>query len=193
MSLKASLVVKDHGWEALIKRAKEISDAKGMKVKVGVLDDAEGGAKHPNSIYTVAEIAAVHEFGTEDGTIPARSFVRTTFDEQREKLIEMGQELFVKVIFGEMNATTALGLMGSFTSSAIRDKIRSNIPPPNAPETLLRKASKGKTKRFFGSAARTLGGALAQVGALAAVVTLIDTATMLRAVTWALIRSGEED
>jgi hypothetical protein len=191
---KNEVVVKDHGWNDFFKRIKEMKDA---KIRVGVLGDAKGGEREPGSGLTVAEIAVVNEFGTEDGHIPARSFLRSTFDAQREHLADLGKELMGKVLDGHMTIDRALGVMGASLASSIRDKIRSNIQPVNAPSTIMHKVRQGRTARLFKRAPKGLGGALAQVGAAAAVKTLIDTGRMLAAVSWARItgaggEGGEE-
>jgi hypothetical protein len=190
MGIKITVTDKDLGWDKLFSQVKEIADARGMRVRVGVLDGDGGDAREEGSDLSVAEIAAVNEFGTEDGHIPERSFLRSTFDEEREGLADLGRELFAKILFDGMKAETALGQMGTRLASAVRDKIRSNIPPLNAPSTALRKAMKGRTKRLFSKAPKTLGQGLAQVGAVAVVKTLIDTGRLLGSITWALVKPG---
>lgn len=160
--MKAKLVDKDLGWAEFFRRAKEIRDA---RVRVGVLGDTEQGGMHEKgSPLTVAEVAAVNEFGTEDGHVPARSFLRSTFDEQREKLAGMGEKLIGAVLDGRMDTDQALGILGAQLAADIKAKITSNIPPPNAPSTV---AAKGSDH------------------------TLIDTGAMRAAVTWST-GEGEE-
>lgn len=139
---KSHLVDKDLGWREMFRRVEEIKDA---GVKVGVLADSELGGMHvPGGKLTVAEIAAVHEFGTRDKRIPARPFLRPTFDTQRERLIEMSKQLITKVLSGKMDVEQALNMLGASFASDVKKAIASNIPPPNKESTLLRKAMKGK-------------------------------------------------
>lgn len=181
--MKAKLVEKDHGWRAFIERVKQIPNS---HVKVGVLaDDARGGLHVPGGKLTVAEIAAVNEFGTEDGRIPARSFVRSTFEEEREHLVDLGKELMRKVLEG-MSVEQALNIMGSTLATAIKKKITvgEGIPPPNAPSTLRRKAMKGKGVR----AARGKPSFDQKFEASkAGVRTLVDTGRLLGAITWSVV------
>lgn len=189
---KNEVVVKDLGWDEYFKRVKEIRNA---KIRVGVLGDTDkGGERAPGSDLTVAEIAVVNEFGTEDGHIPSRSFLRSTFDEQREHLTDLGAELMKKVLEGSFTVDRALGILGASLASSVRDKIRSNIQPRNAPSTILHKLKQGRTARLFSRAPKGLGGALAQAGAAAAVKTLIDTGRLVAAVSWARIMgSGDSE
>src|SRR5690349_16205007 len=106
------------GWKEFFKRIDEI---KNSSVKVGVLADEEKGGLHvPGEDLTVAEIAVVNEFGTEDGTIPPRSFVRSTFDEKREELTELGKKLMGAVLDGKTTIDKALNLMGMTLATAVK-------------------------------------------------------------------------
>ena len=46
-----------------------------ISIKVGILAP-EASQKHSGSGLTMAELGAIHEFGSADGKIPARSFLR---------------------------------------------------------------------------------------------------------------------
>lgn len=177
------VVDKDLGWAAWFDSMKEIRTS---YVKVGVLDD---GQTYEDGL-TVAEIAAVHEFGTEDGRIPERSFVRATFDLESAALTKLAEKLFQRVVFGKMSTTDALNVLGAQLAADIKRRIQQGIDPPNAMRTALAKVMKGKTRRLFKRPAQNLGEALAQAGALAAVKPLIDTGRLLNAVTWA-VEAGE--
>jgi hypothetical protein len=138
---RSELIVKDKGFAALFKRAQEI---KKSYVRVGVLADSDKGGLHVlGGDLTAAEIAAVLEFGTEDGSIPARPVVRSTFDEKRNELIEMGKKLMTAVIDGKMSIKAALDILGLSLVTAMKLKITSGpgVPPPNAQSTIRAKGS----------------------------------------------------
>lgn len=164
MKPRIKIESKDHGWNAMMDAVK--AARKQLKVKVGVLADTEKGGLHEEGgTLTVAEIAVVNEFGTEDGHVPARSFVRSTFDEQRDALKETAAELLVDVLFGEKTTRQALGLLGADLAAKIKNKITQGdgVPPPNAPSTV---AAKGSDRP------------------------LVNTGRMLNAITWQV--EGEE-
>src|SRR6266436_693869 len=100
------IIDKDLGWAEFFKTIREIKDA---RIKVGVLDSSGGAEKEPGSDITLAQLAGVLEFGTEDGRIPSRSVVRSTFDEEREKLVRMGADLIGQVLDRKMSLDRALG------------------------------------------------------------------------------------
>lgn len=190
MGAKIKITDKDLGWNDFFARALRMED---VKVKVGILDGTpQGDYVAEGSALSVAEIAVVNEFGTEDGHVPERSFLRSTFDGTREEMIEFAKGMIWRVLDGSLSTDQFLGIVGSKMVSAVKATIRSNVPPPNAPSTIMRKARRGRTKSLFTRALKNVGGGLAQVGAAAAVKTLIDTGRMLNAVTWAPIRKGEK-
>jgi hypothetical protein len=160
---KSSITDKDHGWAALFRRVKEIESS---YVRVGVLaDDAKGGMRVPGGDLTIAEIAVVNEYGTEDKTIPARSFARSTFDEKREELVGLGKKLMTGVVDGKIGIKPALDVMGSTLANAMKRKIvdGAGVPPPNAPSTVAKKGSSRP---------------------------LVDTGRLVNAITWASIVGG---
>lgn len=187
--MKAEIVDKDHGWASLLKRVKE---GDRLSAKVGVVGEKGEEQRGP---MNMAEIAAVNEFGTEDKTVPERSFLRSTFDQERGGLVELSRKLFGQFVDGKMTVERALGLMGASLAASVKKKMASGVPPPNAPYTLLRKAMTGKTARFFKpekSNRSSLGRGLAQAGVLAAVKPLIDTGRLLGSITWVIV-TGESE
>lgn len=161
--MSAKIIDRDLGWRDLFKRVGEI---KNSYVKVGVLDDAKGSALNGN--LTVAEIAVVNEFGTEDQHIPSRPFVRSTFDEQREDLTALGKNLMGAVIDGKISTLRALNIMGAKLATEVKKKITTGagVPPPNAPSTV---AGKGSDRP------------------------LVDTGRLVNAITWQAIVGGKSD
>jgi len=121
---------------------KEIKKLASTSVKVGIFDSS------------IAEYATFNEYGTEN--IPARSFMRSTEREQDGWKKDIASA-YDKLIFKQATSSKVLSMVGEKVKNDIKDKILSNIPPPNAVSTLKRK--KG-TK------------------------TLIDTGAMLNSVTY---------
>lgn len=155
--MSAHLVDRDKGWRLMFLRAMQ---AKGAKVKVGVLaDDSKGGDSHdPKSGLTTAELAVILHFGTDE--IPARPFLAAAFDEHREELAKIGKHLLVEVLEGEVDLSKALDIIGAKLATEAKKKITTGegMPPPNAPSTIKRKGSSRP---------------------------LVDTGRTLNAITWA--------
>ncbi len=135
----------DRGWRGITENVK--AQGGSGYVRIGIFGDDERGGLHvPGADLTVGEIAVVQEYGTVDGRIPARSFVRSTYDEMQPQLLADGEKLSLKVLDGRMPAETALGILGAKLAAGMKNKITqgSGVPPPNAPSTMARKIAKGK-------------------------------------------------
>ena len=129
---KASVKVKDTGYKKFIKQMDKV---KGAYVKVGVLD-----GEYPDG-QTIAQVALWNEFGTE--TAPERSFLRSTLTEKAADLDKWREFFLRKVVAGEMTPHDALSGIGFRLREAFKTKIRSNVPPANAPRTVAAKARDG--------------------------------------------------
>ena len=90
---------------------------------------------------SMPQIAAENEFGTR--TIPARPFMRTSFDENRDRINNVIANEYDKIIDGESTVKRSLNLIGQFGTRLIQEKIRSIVSPPNSPRTI---AAKGSSK-----------------------------------------------
>lgn len=177
---KSELRDTDKGWREMLRAAQAL--AGGAYVKVGILGDDERGGLHKTdpttgkaSPLTVAEIAVVNEFGTEDGHVPQRSFVRSTFDRMREELERDAAKLIVQVVLDrKMTVEAALSILGLKLATGIRSTIvdGSGVPPPNAPSTARAKAR---------------GTGKAREKAIAGARPLVDTGAMLAAISYGVV------
>ena len=87
--------------------------------------------------------ASANEFGTQDGRIPERAFLRKTFDDDAaiKAVFDFGAQIYDKTgLIKDM-----LKAMGAKLVSEIQKSIDSNIPPPNAPSTIKAKGGKDHT------------------------------------------------
>lgn len=112
-------------------------------VDVGIIDS---GKHSEGSDYTVAQIGLVHEFGAivklhggKKILIPERSFMRSTLEENRSNLREKSKKAVRLIQKGQIDANTALALLGEFFADEISKKIVDIRSPPNAPATIKRK------------------------------------------------------
>ena len=120
----------DLGYKALMDDVKKLK--KEPYVKVGVL--GESGSE-------LATYAGANEFGTRDGRIPERSFIRSTMDQNRFALFQQANRFLDQISAGSITPTKALGLLGEFIRGQIVSKITTLQDPPNAPSTILKKGS----------------------------------------------------
>ena len=122
---------KDRGMARLIADLKR----PGPKIAVGVFSDGpgrEGGG--PNNL----EVATWNEFGT--SRIPERSFIRATYDGERDRLEAAMRRVGELAVAGK-DAVQLLTAFGQFAVGLIRKKISDGVPPPNAQSTIDRKGS----------------------------------------------------
>ena len=139
--MRAEIKTKKDNTKKVIADLRELA---GKVVVVGVVDPK------------VAAYATYNEFGTE--SIPQRSFLRSTYDENIAKWQSYFQKALARVLAGSMQASVVLPRIGLDAQAAVRRKIASNIQPANAPSTIKKKGG-GKT-------------------------TLYDTGTLTRAITY---------
>jgi hypothetical protein len=186
MAANFEVIDRDRGWNKMMAAVKAASGAN--YAKVGVLSDDDKGGLHLKdpvtgkaSPLTVAELAVVHEFGTKDGHIPQRSWVRAAFDKHRAELERMAAKFLSGIVDSKMTVEKALDLMGMKHAAQIKSFVTqgSEVPPPNAPSTRRAKEKRG---------AWNTGGRSASRG----VRTLVDIGRMVNATTWALVMGGRQ-
>lgn len=144
-----------------------IQQTKGAYVTVGVHEDA---GKYPEG-PSVVEVALWNEFGTR--TAPERSFFRSALDENEGKINEWREEAISNMLTKGWTVKQALEMMGFRLQTLIQNKIKSNVPPPNAPSTIIAKTRSGVLPK-----SGLAGGREGQTS------TLIDSGLMLRSITY---------
>lgn len=176
----------DRGWKRVMQLA-ELLDKGESYTKVGLIG-TEADEKPEGSDLTQAEIGAVHEYGSEDGRIPQRSWIGRAFDKHREQLLALARPMIGRVYDGQMTIEQALGILGARFSADIKNTVTREepIPPPNSPAVAEKKALKG-TRIIQGNRKREVNGRFAARIEVSGVRTLIDTARMIGSVTWAVI------
>lgn len=169
MGAAARLIDQDLGWKKLRESLKRTAEAK--VVRVGVQGDEaqqdhdgisgvrlaavhEFGAhiNHPGGTpYVVTEDGAVFVHKGTPGiagitkpheiTIPERSFIRSTIDENAAKYHDLVKKLAGLVIDGKMLTRQALGMLGLRVVADIKRRIQRGIDPPLKQATIDRKHS----------------------------------------------------
>ena len=162
-----TLTVKDFRLPNLERILKGLSDqSEPQWVEAGIL----GGATDEDGV-SVAEYAAYNEYGT--SRIPKRPFLRTTMDKNRDKYKRLLQGALKGLASSGASEPVGMALtaVGREMETDVIEQIKSNMPPPNAPETRARKEARP-------------GGGYAG--------TLFDTGTMLGSVSFQLLTGSEE-
>lgn len=127
----------DSGYAQLIKNLFDKSEK--PVVNVGI--HAKDGAKpHLNSLLTIAEIAAVHEYGL--GGMPERSFLRVWMNTYQKQCQEALKRLLLEAMNGKITKYQALEQFGVWMAGQIQQFIAANkVQPPTGQERNERKGS----------------------------------------------------
>lgn len=133
---------KDNGIRAITSAVARLNAA---RVRVGVVGPDATQITPTGGNLELWELAAAQEFGTEDGHIPERSFIRRTLNDLvwvRSLAARAAQRVIMK---GE-SAEQSLDWMGHVIAVAIQNTIMSSVPPKNAEATVAWKGD-GETLR----------------------------------------------
>lgn len=136
--IRSKVTTSVKGQEAVDRFLKEMARARKSYVSIGI---HEGAGDYPDEDVSVVEVAFWNEFGTRYS--PERAWMRTTMDENEDKLNAWREELMEKMMHEGMPIEKALDIMGFRIMTLLQNKIKSNMPPANAPSTLAAKAKAG--------------------------------------------------
>lgn len=149
-------------------------DGKKLSVKVGFVGDG-GAAKHEDSGLTNAHLAAVLEYGYDEGTpkIPARPALGPCWDANQQKYVDMARRVADGVARGKTDLETGLGIIGAQMAADLKAFITAGDPiaPENAPSVKKRKERKSS-------------------GSPWGVRTWVDTGALVNSITWVVV-SGD--
>jgi hypothetical protein len=136
--MRTRLTIKDKGLARLLKVSESL--ARKPYVKVGVMGDSARAPREGN-VDTIA-LAVIHEFGVPQRRIPARPFLRSTFDAKKSAWNSLLSRMALGVVRGKLTVEQALGLLGQRAAADVKLRITtgSNFVP-NAPMTIARKGS----------------------------------------------------
>lgn len=163
----------DRGWKKIRATLKALKDGDSY-VKIGVLGSSKNMREGPVSNV---DLAVIHEFGAPRANIPERSFLRSTFDANRQQYIAELRQLMTKVYENKMTIARALGVMGLRMSTDVKKRITTGdgIPPPNTPDVFMRKLMKNSTRfNKTGAAPRPL----------------VDTGRLVNSISHEVVLSG---
>lgn len=121
--------------EALKKIAKRLEGE--TRVLVGV---PEGAGSYEDGM-TIATIAAVNNFGSDDGKIPAREFLQPAINKGAPQYRRLAEIMIPKVLAGSMTMKTLMEQMGNLAEGHVKKEITDLDTPPNAQYTIDKKGS----------------------------------------------------
>ena len=144
------------------------------QVLVGV-PEAKDERKDGDEI-TNAALAYIHTNGAPEVGIPARPFIQPGIKEKQDEISSRLKETAVAVLDGNTGtAERGLAAAGQIGASAAQNKIREGLQPPLKESTIAARRIRSKGSRYRRKAT-----------AASAVKPLLDTAQLLRAITWVI-------
>lgn len=162
----------DRGYRDAIATMRDVNGG----VRVGIQSE-DLDENYQGSGKSLAEIANTHEFG--GGNVPQRSFMRSSFDENKDEFSEYMRRLMIAITARKMTLRGALGVMGEAVRVKIHKKIRDKIAPANAPETVRRKYRSRQHLLKKAQSAENSGEGAGQID-----TPLIDTGGMIQAIRY---------
>ncbi|EPN2806523.1 hypothetical protein ACTWOG_004253 [Serratia marcescens] len=127
------------GGEKLAKKLKQIQDR--VTSKKRVLVGLPAGSGNYEEGAPIVVIGAVQEFGSADGRVPERSFLRVPLRQNQDNIKKGFAALSRKVVKGEISAFQMLDRVGARAVGYCQEAIETGISPANAPSTIKRKGS----------------------------------------------------
>jgi hypothetical protein len=109
-------------------------------VAVGILE-AEGAAQSEDGALTVLQVAIINELGL---GVPARSFIRAWFDQNRPKCVKFIFRTLAQAAEGKFTIDQAYDRIGLRFAGQIQKFIADGVEPANSLETVRQK--RGSTK-----------------------------------------------
>ncbi|SUD77880.1 hypothetical protein [Pseudomonas putida] len=108
-----------------------------QRVLVGV---PEGSGSYEDGL-TIATVAAVNNFGSADGRIPARPFLQPPIEDGAPMYRRLAEVMLPRVLSGEMEMRTLLEQMGNLAEGHVKQYITDLRVPKNADSTIANKGS----------------------------------------------------
>jgi len=142
---------KDLGFNAIIA---EIEKMHKSSVKIGFfanqvtkaeqkVNSNTGELRNKVPGQSMANIARENEYGVvrRGKRVPARPFMSTSFDENRELINRVVAKEYDKILAGKSTVYKSLSALGIWFTGIVQKKIRSIQSPPNSPLTIELKGS----------------------------------------------------
>lgn len=139
--MAANVKVKDidHGLKRISRAMRGFI---GASTKVGLPAGANVSDGPSKNMSELATVGAVHEFGAPNKNIPERSWLRSAYDQNKVALDQVKEREFSAVLDGTRTAAVAIGRVGEWFTSKVKEKIRTGPFAKLKAATLERKYPK---------------------------------------------------
>ena len=132
-------------WDVMLERATSLKKKPSIDVgfpadgKLGNPTRKGSGHKPYASMAELATVMATHEYGSADGRIPGRPFMRMSVYLNESKLEKLQQKVATSILIGDITVREGLDKVGKFMVEGIKNEIRQLEDPPLKPATIKRK------------------------------------------------------
>lgn len=127
------------GGNKIAQKLKQIQER--AMAKRRVLVGLPAGSGNYEDGAPIAVIGAVQEFGSADGRVPERSFLRVPIRQNQDNIKKAFRSLTGAVTRGEITAFQMLDQIGARAAGYCQQAIEAGIEPVNADATIKRKGS----------------------------------------------------
>lgn len=127
------------GGDSLGTKLRQIRER--LQKNSGVLIGLPAGTGSYEDGAPIAVIAAVQEFGSADGRVPERSFLRVPLRQNAEAFQAIWRAQVPKVVDGDMTMHQVMSQLGARAVAVSQEAISEGIAPENAESTKARKGS----------------------------------------------------
>lgn len=138
---------RDDGWMQIVANMKLLGSS---VVEAGIVG-TNARIAHPSGL-SMADIAALNEYGTDDGHVPSRAFMRTIIRsaEARQAFLRAASTVATQAISRRaIPVSRALANIGRWAVAEIKKNIASTVPPPQAAATIAKKGHDGTLRETF--------------------------------------------
>lgn len=148
---------KDKGLFAVLANVREMA---GLEARVGI-QGKDAAKVHKGTPLTMAQVGAVHEYGSPAAGVPQRSFLRATIDASPDLWTEELSKQLKRVLKEGANPKQAFLVVAEKIRAAVIARIDDHIPPALADSTIARKGGETTplvdTGALRGSISATVG------------------------------------
>lgn len=128
--------IKDLGFNKILRELRLMDKS---EVAVGIVG-TDAQTKHPDSDLTLAEVAAVNEYGSDDGHVPERPAHRNCAADNQSEIIKNTQNA-ISAVLGGAKAQAVMDRLGIWYTGKVKQAIADFDSPPNAPATIKAKGA----------------------------------------------------
>ncbi len=132
--VRSRVRIDDRGWKQFQRKMARLSK---KRLSVGIVDDQSADGD-----FSMADLMAVHEFGSMDGHIPERKPIRHTAEKNRADYMKELETATDRVLTKKATAEGELKKLGERVRGDIVRAIQNDeLGIPNAPSTIAQKGS----------------------------------------------------